>query len=105
MGRREPPDLVALFVAPLNRLDPLHRWGLERREQVTVDGEPVWLAPPEFVIMRKLPFFRDGGSSMRLRDVRSMASLLGNRLDRATLEEQVAALGPVFEWAKVAEII
>jgi hypothetical protein len=84
--------------------DPLHRWGLERREQVTVDGEPVWLAPPEYVIIRKLQFYRDGGSAKHLRDVRSMVSVLGARIDRAALEEQVAAHGLASEWANVAEI-
>lgn len=84
--------------------DPLHHWGLERREQVIVDGEPVWLAPPEYVIIRKLQFFRDGGSAKHLQDIRSMLTVLGDRLDRNALAEQVAKRGLASEWAKVAEV-
>lgn len=83
--------------------DPLHRWGLERRVQVTVDDEPVWLAPPEYVVIRKLEFFRDGGSAKHLRDIRRMVSVLGERMDRAALEDHVVALGLGAVWAKVAE--
>ena len=37
--------------------DPLHRWGMARRRRLEVLGEPVMLAPPEYVIVRKLEYF------------------------------------------------
>jgi hypothetical protein len=52
--------------------DHLHHWAIDRRRATTIDDETVWLAPPEYVALRKLQYFRDGGSDKHLRDVRAM---------------------------------
>ena len=66
--------------------DPLHRWALDRRRRFDVGGREVWVAPPEYVILRKLLFFREGGSSKHVRDVRALIAAQGEKLDYATLE-------------------
>ena len=45
---------------------------------------PVWLAPPEFVIVQKLEFFREGGSEKDLRDIRGMLAV--TEVDRELIE-------------------
>jgi hypothetical protein len=55
-----------------------------------------WIAPPEYVILRKLQYFREGGSDKHLRDVRYMVA--ATPLDREFLESQVARLGLESEW-------
>ena len=40
--------------------DPFHEWALGERSKIDLDGEVVWLAPIEYVIARKLEFFREG---------------------------------------------
>lgn len=52
--------------------DPLHAWAFERRRRIDFDGTPIWFAPPEYVIIRKLQFYREGGSEKHLRDIRAM---------------------------------
>lgn len=52
--------------------DPLHAWAFERRRQIDLDGTSIWFAPPEYVIIRKLQFYREGGSEKHLRDIRAM---------------------------------
>lgn len=66
--------------------DPLHLWALERRRRFDVSGRGVWVAPPEYVILRKLLFFREGGSSKHVRDVRALFAAQGEKLDYPTLE-------------------
>jgi len=39
---------------------------------VEVDGEPVHVAPLEYVIVRKLEFYREGGSEKHLRDIEAL---------------------------------
>jgi len=34
--------------------DKLHLWGISKREELEIEGEPVWVASPEYVILRKL---------------------------------------------------
>ena len=82
--------------------DPLHAWALARARRIDVDGEPIVLAPPEYVIVRKLEFFREGGSEKHLRDVRSMLAISPGLIQRDELEELVAARGLEDAWSKVA---
>ena len=37
------------------------------------------LAPAEYVIVRKLEYYREGGSEKHLRDIRSMLAVSGDR--------------------------
>ena len=70
----------------VSRGEALHRWGLDRREKVMVEGEPVWLAPPEYVIIRKLQYFHEGGSEKHIRDIKNMLRISADRIDRAVLQ-------------------
>jgi hypothetical protein len=78
--------------------DPLHAWAFRRARQVEVEGEPLWLAPPEYVIVRKLQFWREGGSEKHLRDIRSMLQISSGEIDRKELEDKIRELGLLPEW-------
>lgn len=80
--------------------DELHRWGLAHRRRVRLGDQDVWLAPPEYVITRKLEFWREGGSDKHLRDVRAMLAS-GTPIDRAFLEREVARRGLHEAWARI----
>jgi hypothetical protein len=82
--------------------DALHAWALPQRIRQDVGGLTVWLAPPEYVILRKLEWFRDSGSSRHRDDVRAMLRVSGERLDRTTLQQWVSRLGLEREWEAVA---
>ena len=49
--------------------DPLHAWGLEGRRSLRVGAQDVWIAPPEYVIVRKLEYASQGGGDRHLRDI------------------------------------
>jgi hypothetical protein len=83
--------------------DPLHTWALARARRLEVDGEPIVLAPPEYVILRKLEFFREGGSEKHLRDIRSILAASPDLIHRAELEKLVAARGLREAWSRLAE--
>jgi hypothetical protein len=84
-------------------LDELARWGLDHRRREPVEGAAVWVAPPEYVIVRKLQYFRAGGSAKHLDDIRSILRFSTDRLDLAVLEGQVARLGLDAEWTLCRE--
>ena len=56
------------------------------------------LAPPEYVIVRKLEYYREGGSEKHLRDIRSMLAISGEQLDRAAMTEWIQRRGVQSEW-------
>jgi hypothetical protein len=66
--------------------DPLHAWGLARVRRIEVEGEPLFVAPPEYVIVRKLEFHREGGSEKHLRDIAAILRLSGDGLDVVAIE-------------------
>lgn len=73
--------------------DPLHQWALALRRRFEIGGHEIWVAPPEYVILRKLLFFQEGGSSKHVRDVRAILAAQGEKLDFATLERLAAERG------------
>jgi hypothetical protein len=82
--------------------DPLHEWAITRRVRHDVGGVAVWVAPIEYVILRKLEWHRDGGASRHLDDIRAMLRVSGGNLDRAALGEWITRLGLETEWNLVA---
>jgi hypothetical protein len=87
----------------LSGRDPLHAWGLARVRQLEVEGQVLSVAPPEYVIIRKLEYYREGGSEKHLRDIRSMLSTSPEASQSAELEQQIAARGLQEEWRQVHE--
>ncbi len=78
--------------------DPLDRWGLANRRRETVGGEPVWLAPAEYVIVRKLEYHRDGGSEKHLIDIQGMLRVRPDLIDLPLLERFIQERGLEPEW-------
>lgn len=76
--------------------DPLHAWALDHRRRIDFEGSGAWIAPPEYVILRKLEFLREGGSDKHLRDIRFI--LAATPVDRAFVELEVARLGVQTQW-------
>ncbi|CAN5417203.1 hypothetical protein BH09SUM1_BH09SUM1_12530 [soil metagenome] len=87
----------------LSGQDHLHAWGFTRVREMELEGSPFFVAPPEYVIVRKLEYFREGGSEKHLRDIRSMLELSSTLIDHAELERQITARGLNEAWRKVDE--
>jgi hypothetical protein len=86
---------------PSTKTDELNKWGFQFRREILLEGEPVLLAPPEYVIIRKLEYFREGGSEKHLRDIRSMLSVSGEQIDNAQIQRWIQLRGLEMEWQKV----
>ena len=83
--------------------DPLHHWAMANRRAFEIEGERVWLAPPEYVILRKLQFYREGGSDKHLRDIAGILEMLSDSLDNDWLLKNVHDYGLAGEWKKAEE--
>jgi hypothetical protein len=82
--------------------DELQRWGLAHRRLIPFGSGQLSLAPPEYVILRKLEFFREGGSEKHLRDLRAMLAT-DLELDRGFLEPELRRRGLEEPWRRVNE--
>lgn len=83
--------------------DDLNAWAFRTKRQVDFEGEPMVLAGPEYVILRKLEYHREGRSEKHLRDIRAMLAISGDQLDRSALNEWLARLNLTTEWRLVAD--
>jgi len=76
--------------------DPLHTWALEHRRRISLGRGQAWIAPPEYVVLRKLEFLREGGQDKHVRDIRFI--LAATPLDLAFVESEVTRLGLQAQW-------
>lgn len=81
--------------------DDLNVWAFRRKRTVTFEGETVVVAPPECVIVRKLEFYREGGSEKHIRDIRSMLAVSGDQIDKSELNEWIQRRGVQEQWQKI----
>ncbi len=80
--------------------DPLAAWAMERRRQVPIGGDSIWLAPIEYVILMKLEYHRQSGSDRHMRDIDAMLRLSGHLVDRGALSDWITRLGLDQEWER-----
>lgn len=65
---------------------PFHRWALDRRRRIRLaGGASVWLAPPEYVVVRKLEYLRASGSDRHRRDVAMILRVSQSLIDEDAL--------------------
>jgi hypothetical protein len=83
--------------------DPLNAWGFLQCKTVELDGEPMVVAPPEYVIVRKLEFYREGGSEKHIHDIRAMLELSPALAESPELKEFITERGLQSAWAKVLQ--
>ncbi|MBM4335324.1 MAG: nucleotidyltransferase family protein [Deltaproteobacteria bacterium] len=80
--------------------DALHAWAFENARSYAISGFRASVAPPEYVIVRKLEFYREGRSEKHLRDIRSMLAVSGAELDREALLDWIRRRNLGAEWAE-----
>lgn len=72
--------------------DPLHAWALERRRRVRwSERVELWVAPPEYVVLRKMEYFREGGSAKHPADIQAIRDVTG--VDEKALAPWIERLG------------
>lgn len=76
-------------------IDPLERLGLPYCE---LEGGGAWIAPPEYVVLRKLEYLREGGQDKHVRDIRFV--LAATEVDRSFIEAEVMRLGLRAQWSR-----
>lgn len=83
--------------------DPLDSWSLDNAVRIHVDGGTIAVAPPEAVIIRKLEYFREGGSEKHSRDIQSILSMQTPLKNRALMEEWIRTRGLDAVWRQLAQ--
>ena len=88
----------------IHRASQLHAWGLSRKKLFELSASKgIWVAPPEYVIVRKLEYYREGHSEKHLHDIVGMLEISGEFIDRSVIQEWVEKLDLVKQWQEVPQ--
>ena len=80
--------------------DPLHAWALPRRRRISwSDDATMAIAPPEYVVVRKLEFYREGRSAKHPADIRSIVEITG--VDEVAMKPWLERLGLGELWTEI----
>jgi hypothetical protein len=85
--------------------DQLHQWAMSTLKSIEFEGEQVWLAPPEYVILRKLEYYREGGSEKHLRDIAGMVKIASDQINFQELTAKIKQYALLKQWKKAQEIM
>ncbi len=83
--------------------EEIHAWALAKVRVIRLEGVSMRIAPPEYVILRKLEYFREGGSEKHLRDIRAILQHSGSTVDAVELRRRIKLLALEKQWALVGE--
>lgn len=82
--------------------DPLHRWAFDHRRRLQLsDDRAIWLAPPEYVVLRKLQWRHEGGGERHEQDVARVLAVLGDSIDLRFLDHEAERLGVGSLWQRL----
>ena len=84
--------------------DELHYWGMSNRKKIELEGEPFWLAPLEYVILRKLEYYREGESEKHLQDIVGILEISSDQINFQQLEEKIQKYALQKEWEKAKSL-
>lgn len=79
-------------------IDELHQWALAKKRRFQFGEVSIWMAPPEYVILRKLEYYKEGESDKHLRDISNMLKASGDMIDFEFLEKMIAKNGLTAQW-------
>ena len=80
--------------------DPLHAWALPLRRRVRwSESVEMAVAPPEYVVLRKLEFYREGRSAKHPADIRAIREVTG--VDEALLAPWLERMGLGAVWQEL----
>jgi hypothetical protein len=83
--------------------DTLQHWGMDQARMLDIDNHQISFAPPEYVIIRKLEFYREGRSEKHLRDIAAMLTESLSEINQETLAHHLAKLGLEPQWRAAQE--
>lgn len=81
-----------------SRVHPYHDWAWSQRRVIDTPCGPAAFCPPEYVILRKLEFLRQGGSDKHLRDIAGILIQQSGQLDLTLLSQAISRLRLEPEW-------
>ena len=78
--------------------DLLIHWGLSKSREISYKNSSLKIAPPEYVVLQKLRFYKEGKSEKHIRDIKSMLSVSKEDISFTDIENWAQELGLIDVW-------
>ncbi len=88
----------------IRRARPFSRGEFERRQEVDLDGVPLFVVTAEDLLIAKLEWARMGGSSRQIEDVAGILRVRADQLDLPYVERWVGELELSQEWGRARRL-
>lgn len=78
--------------------EELQHWAMQNSKQIDFAGSKIYIAPPEYVIIKKLEFYKEGNAQKHLSDIKSMLTNSSELIDYSFLNKLINENGLTVEW-------
>lgn len=85
--------------------DKFQHWAIENAKEISFSGSKIMIAPPEYVIIKKLEFFKEGQSQKHLTDIKSILNNSKEMINFDLLNNLILKYGLKKEWEEVADVL
>jgi len=83
--------------------EELHLWALKNKQQIDLVGITINVAPPEYVIIKKLEFFKEGRAQKHLIDIQGILLNSKDIINFALLNDMINGMGLNDVWDTIEE--
>jgi hypothetical protein len=84
--------------------DEFQLWALINKKEIEFFGKKLFIAPPEYVIIKKLEFYKEGKSQKHLTDIKNMLTGSGERINFILLDKYIKSFSLEIEWKEVKKL-
>lgn len=84
--------------------DEFQRWALENVREINLYGDIIPIAPVEYVIVKKLEFYKEGKAQKHINDIKAILQNSENLIDKDLLNKYLFLFGLQKEWQLCSEM-
>jgi hypothetical protein len=81
--------------------DKFQKWALDNRKMLTFQDSLIYIAPPEYVIIKKLEYFKEGGAQKHITDIKNILINSAEIINLEFIEKYAAMFGVLDNWNKL----
>jgi hypothetical protein len=85
--------------------DKLQIWAMKNARQVEFEDSTIFIAPPEYIIINKLEFYREGKSQKHLTDIKGIVNNSSELIDFELLNDLIKEKSLLEYWEAVKKIV
>jgi len=81
--------------------DPFQKWAMDNKKSIRFYDKNIFIAPPEYLIIKKLEFYKEGNGEKHLLDIKAVVEYSGSLINNDFLMNQINKRGLYEFWSKL----